>query len=123
MGEASLYERIGGESAVNAAVDVFYKKILADDRIKHFFADTDMVAQHNKQKMFLTYAFGGPNNYTGRSMRAAHAKAVENGLNEDHFNAVAENLQKTLEELGVKSELIDEAIAIAASTKNDVLGK
>jgi len=32
-----LYERIGGEPAVNAAVDIFYRKVLSDQHINHFF--------------------------------------------------------------------------------------
>ena len=38
----SLYEQIGGEAAVNAAVDLFYRKVLQDDRISQFFDDVDM---------------------------------------------------------------------------------
>ncbi|TPW11570.1 MAG: hypothetical protein FD130_1953, partial [Halothiobacillaceae bacterium] len=33
----SLYERIGGDPAVTAAVDLFYRKVLADKRINQFF--------------------------------------------------------------------------------------
>jgi hemoglobin len=119
----SLYERIGGEPAVDAAVILFYKKVLADDRINSFFKDTDMESQKAKQKAFLTVAFGGPNKYSGKAMRAAHTKAVEQGLNESHFNAVMENLGATLKELGVPDDLIGEAAAIAMTTKDDVLGK
>lgn len=121
--QSSLYERIGGASAVDAAVDKFYEKVLADDRIKDFFVAVDMDRQRGKQKNFLTYAFGGPVNYSGKSMRAAHAKLVsEQGLNHDHFVAVAENLQATLEDLGVPEDLIGEVMAIAGSTHDDVLG-
>ena len=54
-------------------------------------------------------------------MRKAHANIP--GLNESHFNAVAENLQKTLEELHVKKELIDQVMAIAGSVKDQVLNR
>lgn len=120
---STLFEKLGGEAAVNAAVDIFYRKVLADDSINHFFDTTDMAAQHAKQKSFLTMAFGGPNNYTGQDMRKAHAPLVEKGLNEDHFNAVAGHLQSTLEELNVPAELINEVMSIAASTHDDVLNK
>ncbi len=120
---SSLFEKIGGREAVNAAVDVFYKKVLADDRINKFFVGIDMDAQRRKQIIFLTYAFGGPNNYDGKSMRDAHAKLVEQGLNDSHFDAVVENLGATLKELGVADELIQEAAGIAETTRNDILGK
>ena len=45
----SLFERIGGEPAVEAAVDLFYRKVLSDDAISHFFDSTDMDAQRAKQ--------------------------------------------------------------------------
>lgn len=119
----TLYDKIGGEAAVNAAVDIFYRKVLADDRINEYFADVDMDKQAAKQKAFLTMAFGGPNNYTGEDMRKGHAHLVERGLNDSHFDAVMENLGATLTELNVPDELIAEAAAIAESTRNDVLGR
>ncbi len=118
----TLYERIGGEPAVNAAVDIFYRKVLGDHRINRFFDNTDMDKQVAKQKAFFTMAFGGPNNYTGTDMRNAHATLVKTGLNEDHFNAVMEHLGATLTELKVPGDLIAEAAAIAESTRKDVLG-
>lgn len=116
----SVYEKIGGEAAVNAAVDIFYRKVLSDDRIAHFFDTVDMEAQHAKQKAFLTMAFGGPNNYTGKDMREAHKHM---NLTEEHFTAVAECLVGTLQELSVPQEYIDEIVGIALSVKDDVLNK
>ena len=91
----SLYDRIGGDAAVDAAVDVFYRKVLADDRINQYFEGVDMDQQAAKQKAFLTMALGGPNNYTGKDMREGHAHLVEKGLNDTHFDAVMENLGAT----------------------------
>lgn len=119
----SLYDRLGGEAAVNAAVDIFYRKVLADDRISDFFDGVDMDRQAAKQKAFLTMAFGGPNNYTGEDMRKGHAHLVARGLNDSHFDAVVEDLGATLQELGVSDDLIGEVAAIAETTRNDVLGK
>ncbi len=119
----SVYDRIGGEAAVNAAVDIFYRKVLADERINSFFEGVDMEKQASKQKAFLTMALGGPNNYTGEDMRKGHAHLVARGLNDSHFDAVMENLGATLQELNVPADLIAEAAAIAESTRNDVLGK
>lgn len=120
---SSLYEKIGGEAAVDAAVDIFYRKVLADDRISRFFEGVDMEQQAAKQKAFLTMVFGGPNEYTGKDMREAHAALVKNGLDASHFDAVMEHLGGTMKELNVPDELIGEAAAIAESTRNDVLGR
>ena len=117
---STLFERLGGEAAVNAAVDIFYGKVLADQRINHFFENLDMVAQASKQKAFLTMAFGGPHNYSGRDMRTGHAHLA---LTEEHFNAVVENLAATLKELGVADSDIGEVAAIANSVKDDVLNR
>jgi truncated hemoglobin YjbI len=38
----SLFDRIGGHAAMDAAVDLFYGKVIADDSINHFFKTTDM---------------------------------------------------------------------------------
>ena len=121
---STLYEKLGGEPAINAAVDLFYDKVLADERISHFFTNTDMARQRQHQKMFLTYAFGGMPGYSGKSMREAHAPLVEKmGLNDSHFDAVMDNLGAALVELNVPQELITEAAAIAESVRNDVLNK
>jgi len=119
----SVYDKIGGEGAMDAAVSLFYRKVLADDRINQFFDGVDMERQAAKQKAFLTMALGGPNKYTGKDMRDGHAHLVARGLNDSHFDAVMENLGATLTELGVPGELIAEAAAIAESTRNDVLGR
>jgi hemoglobin len=119
----SLYEKIGGEPAVDAAVDIFYRKVLGDYRINRFFDGVDMEQQAAKQKAFLTMVFGGPHSYTGQDMRKGHARLVKMGLDDSHFDAVMEHLGETMQELDVPADLIAEAAAIAESTRNDVLGK
>lgn len=119
----SLFERIGGKSAVKATVVKLYDKILDDEKIAPFFDDIDVDALRRSQSAFVTYAFGGPNNYNGKNMRAAHTKSVKNGLNDEHFDIVAGHLRSAMEELCVPADLIDEALTIVGSTRNDVLCK
>ena len=116
----AVYDDIGGEAAVDAAVDIFYRKVLADKRVNEFFSTVDMEAQRDKQKSFLTMAFGGPNNYTGKDLRQGHSAM---NLNEGHFTAVAEQLVATLEELKVPQASIDQIMAIVGTTKDDVLNR
>jgi hemoglobin len=116
--QVSLFDRIGGMAAVNAAVDIFYQKVIADDRITHFFRHIDMEKQSGKLKAFLAYAFGAPLQYDGKSMRDAH---MHMRITEMHFNAVAGHLVETLEELNVPQGLIEEVVAIAVSVKGDIV--
>ena len=119
----TLYNRIGGEAAVDAAVDIFYRKVLNDYRINRYFDGVDMEKQAAKQKAFLTMAFGGPHNYTGEDMRKGHAHLVKMGLDDSHFDAVVENLGATLIALNVPQALINEVVAICETTRSDVLGR
>src|SRR4051794_17207613 len=95
----TIYEQIGGAPAVEAAVDIFYRKVLTDDRVSRFFDDVDMDRQSAKQKAFLTMVFGGPASYTGQDMRRGHLHLIARGMNDDHVDAVIELLGETLTEL------------------------
>lgn len=119
----SLYEQLGGQAAVDAVVDLFYRKVLTDDRVSRFFEDVDMDQQIAKQKAFLTMVFGGPVAYTGNDMRAGHAHLIERGLNDSHVDVVIELLGESLREAGVPDELIQKVAAIADSARPDVLNR
>ena len=117
----SLYQDLGGEPAVNAAVNLFYNKVLTDPDVNYFFDGMAMEGQKKMLGNFLTFAFGGPNRYSGRGMRAAHQRTSAHGLSEDHFDRIVEHLGATLKELGVPAAKIQEAATIANSVRNDVL--
>jgi hemoglobin len=119
----SIFEQIGGEPAMTAAVEIFYRKVLMDDHIAGYFDSVDMDRQMAKQKAFLTMITGGPNVYTGRDMRTAHASMVKNGLTDSHFDHVVQHLGDTLTELGVPSELIEQIAGAAESLRADVLNR
>lgn len=118
--EDSLYQKLGGKAAIDAAIDAFYVKVLADSRVKHFFDDVSMDKQRRKQKEFLSAAFGSPVPWVGKDMRKAHDGM---GITEEQFNAIAENLVNTLKDLKIKQELIDQVVAVALTVKDDVLGR
>ncbi len=119
----TLYEQLGGEPAVETSVDIFYRKVLSDDRVADFFDDVDMERQAAKQKAFLTMVFGGPAHYTGKDMRDGHAHLVQRGLNDTHVDVIIELLGETLRELGVAEELIGKVASIADGARNDVLNR
>lgn len=119
----SLFERIGGEPAVKATVVKMYDKILTDELLAPFFENIDVNRLRLSQSAFVTYAFGGPNHYTGQNLRKAHEKAVGQGLSGNHFDRVAAHLKTAMQELNVPNDMIEEALAIVGSTKKDVLSQ
>ncbi len=116
----TLYEKLGGETAIMQIVDDFYKRILADDTVNKFFAHTDMKKQLRHQTSFISYALGGPKEYTGRSMEKAHE-----GLNlqPEHFDAIAKHLGDAIAEYGASPEDISTVIDRVATLKEAVLYK
>lgn len=120
---SSIYDELGGSAAVEKAVDVFYRKMLLDERVASYFEAVDMDRQRAKQTAFLTMVLGGPNSYTGKDMRSAHAHLVERGLNDVHVDVVIEHLGATLKELGANERQIADVAALANSVRNDVLGR
>jgi hemoglobin len=119
--EKSLYEQLGGEETVGHAVEIFYRKVIADPLLKPFFEGMDMKRQVNMQRSFLSAVFGGPKPYSGRGMRHAHTALVAKGMGDAHFDAVLRHLLSTLEELKVSKPLRDWAQAITESMRKDVL--
>jgi hemoglobin len=120
---ASLYEQLGGTDSIDKAVDIFYRKMLGDERVARFFDSVDMERQAAKQKAFLTMVLGGPNHYTGKDMREAHKGLVAKGLSDLHVDVVIQHLGATLKELGVGDAAIAEVAALANSVRGDVLGR
>jgi chemotaxis signal transduction protein/truncated hemoglobin YjbI len=118
-----LFERIGGAVAVEAAVDLFYEKVMSDESLVGFFEGVDMSRQRKMLNDFMSMALGGPNQYGGKALRAAHARLVnEQGLGNEHFDAVAGHLEATLRDLTVPDDIITEALTTVGGTRGDVLG-
>ena len=116
----SLYEQLGGADNIAAVVDDFYRRVLADDALAAMFAGVDLDRLRRHQSRFISYALGGPNQYTGRNMRAAHAGL---GITLAQFAVVAENLSAALAAAGVPAALIDQVIGHVASLQGDIVGQ
>ncbi len=120
----TLFDRIGGKETVDKAVDIFYRKVMADPHISSMFEDIDMERQRAKQKVFLTHAFGAFPNYSGPSMSKSHEKLVkEKGLNDSHFDAIISHLDSTMADIGVSIDLQDEVRATVGQYRDAVLGR
>jgi hemoglobin len=116
----SLYELLGGAEAIAGVVDDFYVRVLGDDTLKGMFVAVDMERLRRHQRRFISYALGGPNQYSGRNMQKARE-----GLNISpaQFAAVAGHLSDSLASFGVSTFLIEQVIRHVAQLQDDVVGR
>lgn len=120
----SLYDRIGGDKALTVVVDDFVARAAANPKVNFlrngaYAASDAFVGQLKKHLVaFMGQAFGGPQKYTGRTMREAHRGMK---ITKAEFEALAADLKATLEKHKVSKAELDEIMTIAASTAGDII--
>ena len=119
--EKTLCERLGGPPAISAVVDSFAGKVLKDDRVNKKFAKSDANRLVTNLKGFVEQASHCPGvKYKGKNMKNAHKNM---GVTEGEFNAVVEDLVKTLDEFKVPEKEKNELLAALGPTKKDIVEK
>jgi hemoglobin len=113
----TIYDRIGGHEAIEAVVEDFYVRVLADDRLCGFFTGTNMNRLKGKQVEFFAAALGAPEPYTGAPMKQVHRGR---GITMHHFSLVAGHLADALAEAGVPSETVVEILSAIAPLAPDI---
>jgi hemoglobin len=116
--QKSLYQRLGGQCAIQEVVDDFIGNVAADARINGFFAHTNIAHLNEMLVAQICQATGGPCTYTGRSMKAAHAGM---GVQGSHFNALMEDLAKSLNKFSVPQKEQNELLGALAAMKGDIV--
>ena len=120
MSEASLYQRLGGSSAITAVVDDFVGNVAADSRINARFGNADIPRLKRLLVEQICQASGGPCTYSGRSMQAAHAGM---GISESEFNALVEDLITTLDKFKVPAKEKGELLGALGGMKGDIVAR
>jgi hemoglobin len=114
----SIYDDIGGSSAVAVAVDDLYERIIADHELAPYFTRVDMRRQKTHMRAFMAAALGGPDIYRGRDMAAAHAHLRITGR---AFDRVAGHLVATLRGLGLAAAHVDAIVARVAPLREQIV--
>lgn len=114
----TLYERLGGQPAINAVVDDFIANVAADQRINRFFANADVPRLKRLLGEQICAGAGGPCTYTGRDMKAAHAGM---GVGDPHFDALVEDLVKSLDKHKVPIKEQQELLALLGPMRKDIV--
>ena len=118
--QKSLYDRLGGQPAITAVVDDFVGNVAADTRINRFFARTDIPRLKRLLVEQICQGTGGPCTYTGRDMKTTHAGM---GITDAQFNALVEDLQKSLNKFKVPEKEQGDLLAVLGPMKPQIVGQ
>ena len=114
----SLYERLGGKTAITAVIDDFVARCAADARINGKFARTDIPRLKASLVDQVCEATGGPCTYSGRDMGTTHhGMSVTAG----EFDALVANLVATLDRFSVPEAEKGELLAALAPMRADIV--
>lgn len=114
----SDYDAVGGAPAIKAVVNRFYELVVGDPSLAPFFEGIDMTSLKRHQVLMVSQVMGGPAEYDGRELRAAHA---EMPIRSEHFASVVEHLVAALHEFDVPQEIIDRVVAALGQTQPDIV--
>lgn len=122
--EQSLYDRLGGVYAIASVVDDFIERLLVNDILNANPAINE--ARSRVPKAGLKYRVtelvcevtGGPQQYTGRSMKDSHKHL---NVTEKEWDAMVADFKVTLNKFKVPEKEQQELITIVGSTKADIV--
>lgn len=129
MPAKSLYERLGGEPAITAVVEDFVARTAGNPKVNFFRkgtpaewkpSDAEVAMLKKHLVTFIAMATGGPQRYQGRTMAASHRGMM---ITDEEFNALAGDLAASLDKFNVPAKEKAELMAIAGSTRKDIVGK
>jgi hemoglobin len=118
MAKRSLYDRLGGYSAISAVVDDFVANVAADKRINKFFAKANVPRLKARLVEQLCQASGGPCYYTGGDMKSVHAGM---GIRNRDFNALVQDLGKSLNKFKVPKAEQKEIASVLLPMRKDIV--
>lgn len=113
-----LFDKYGGFATVSKIVREFYKAVLQSPTLRPYFEGANMERIIDHQTKFLAHVLGGPAEYTGRELGAAHQSLRITGA---AFDEVAEILQETIEDAGMEAEDVAKVMAIVAGARGSIV--
>ena len=122
--EKSLYDRLGGAYAIAVVCDDFLDRVFVNDtlnanpRINEARSRVPKAGLKFQVSALVCQATGGPEMYTGRSMKDSHAHL---GITESEWNALVTDFRASLDKFKVPAPEQKELIAIVESTKKDIV--
>jgi hemoglobin len=122
--QKTLYDRLGGAYAIATVVDDFIEALLVDDILNANPAIKEARARVPKAGLkfhvtsMVCQATGGPQQYTGRTMKAAHAHL---GITEKEWDEMVKVFVGVLDKYKVPKAEQQELLQIVGTTKGDIV--
>ena len=116
--DQTLYERLGGQGAIQAIVTKCMNNVGGDKRINGYFAGADLKHIHKLIVEQVCAASGGPCTYTGRDMQTTHK---DMNVTTAAFNAFMEDLVSALDTFNVQKQEKDELLSVLGPMNNDIV--
>jgi hemoglobin len=132
-----LYDRLGGEKGINAIVDDWISRAIADPRVNWERKDVkkggilhreksvewqpteEKIAEMKKHIVqFFSLSTGGPSFYDGKEMKQAHTGMR---ITNPEFDAAVGDLKATLDKLTIPDKDQRELLAIIETTRTQIV--
>ena len=120
MADDTLFADMGGQPGIDKIVEASVANYLADERIKAVFDESNMDRVRAEFKVQFCQVAGGPCGYQGHDMTQAHRGLH---LTNADFNAVVEDLQAAMEQVGVPFAVQNRFLARLAPMQHQVVSK
>ena len=114
----TLYVALGGQPGLVALIDDFVPRLVADPKIGHFFAKTDLPSFKQRLVEQFCVVSGGGCKYQGANMKLAHE---EHDIRMSDFNLLVEDLQAAMEARGIPFSTQNQLLARLAPMHRDIV--
>lgn len=123
MESLSLFQRLGGSSGISALVDDIVAEHMDNPvvraRFQPYLDTPDKLSAIKRHTCaFLEAGSGGPQQYSGRTMRDAHRGM---NINATEYVAVLDDILTALRKHGIDEQTQRDVLAIAYSLKGDIV--
>jgi hemoglobin len=113
-----VFKAFHEKDGIQRIIDDFIVRVTTDPRIKRHFEDTNLQRLNLLLVQQVCYLTGGPCQYTGRDMKTTHQAM---GLRNDDFNALAEDLQLSMDREGVSFPAQNQLLAKLAPMQHNIV--
>ena len=122
---ASLKEQLGGDEAIQNAVDILTEKLMADPRINYFLFGVSRADQGDKHKSFLTVALRGEGEEADSlpDVRKTFGDFLDKGFKDRHFDLMFDHLRDSLKQMDIADELSEAVIKASNSIRQSLFIK